>query len=192
MNVSPSAGSAPPNRQASRFGRLGAALALGALGATPAQAQAQSDRLALAVKATFLVKFGAYVGWPAAALADGAPLTICTIGDSQPLDGLLDAAAKGQGVGGHVVVVRHLAAVDRGSGCQIVWLGDGQANVMPADAPMLTVTDHADAAHRGMVDFEIVDGRVRFSVDQDAAMAAGLTVSSKLLQIAVSVRQAGK
>jgi hypothetical protein len=166
------------------------ALAICTLGMTPAQAQ--SDRLALAVKATFLVKFGAYVAWPVAALADGAPLSICTIGDGQPLDGLLDSAAKGQGVGGHAVVVRHLATVDRGSGCQIVWLGDGQAGAMSADAPILTVTDAADAAHRGMIDFEIVDGRVRFSVDQDAASAAGLTISSKLLQIAVSVRQAGK
>jgi hypothetical protein len=170
--------------------RLAAALAVCPLWIAPAQAQ--SDRLALAVKATFLVKFGAYVAWPAAALADGAPLTICTIGDRRPFDDLLDAAAKGQGVGGHLVVVRHLAAVDRGSGCQIVWLGDGQVDAVPADAPMLTVTDHADAARRGMIDFELVDGRVRFSVDQDAATAAGLTVSSKLLQIAVSVRQAVK
>jgi hypothetical protein len=178
--------------------RIGRSVAAGVLSgvaavwASGALAQAQSDRLTLAEKATFLVKFGAYVGWPAAALADGAPLSICTIGDGQPFDGLLDAAAKGQGVGGHAVVVRHLVAVDRGSECQVVWLGDGQTDAMPADAPMLTVTDHADPAHRGMIDFETVDGRVRFSVDQDAATAAGLTISSKLLQIAVSVRQAGK
>ena len=189
MRFLPSTGFTPSNRfRTVRF--FAVAWVAWALGIAPAQAQ--TERLALAVKATFLVKFGAYVAWPAAALADGAPLAICTIGDGRPLDGLLDVAAKGQGVGGHAIVVRHLVTVDRDSGCQIVWLGDGQADAMPADAPMLTVTDHADAAHRGMVDFEIVDGRVRFSVDQDAAMAAGLTISSKLLQIAVSVRQAGK
>ena len=155
-----------------------------------APAQAQSPRLAREIKATFLVKFGAYVGWPPTVLADGAPLTICMVG-ADPLGGLVDAAAVGQSVGGHAVQVRHLARINRDSGCEIAFLADGGAADALRGAPVLTVTDGASAAQRGMVDFRIVDGHVRFSIDQAAAAAAGLTISSKLLQIALTVRQSG-
>jgi len=140
------------------------------------------------VKAGFLVKFGAYVAWPAAALPDGAPLTICTVGDD-PIGALVDSAAQGQTVGGRAVQVRHLDSVDRDSGCQIAFLADGVSSDAIRGAPVLTVTDGAGAARRGMIDFTLVDGRVSFSIDQAAATAAGLTISSKLLQIAASVRQ---
>jgi hypothetical protein len=55
---------------------------------------------------------------------------------------------------------------------------------------VLTVTDGEWRPHRGMVDFEISGGRVRFNIDQAAANAAGLTISSKLLDVALSVRPA--
>lgn len=156
--------------------------------ATPVHAQ--SDQLAREVKATFLVKFGAYVGWPAAALADGAPLTICTLA-ADPMSALVDAAAQGQSVGGHAIEVRHLTTIARDSGCHVAFLGDGAGAAAIAGAPVLTVTDGASADRRGMIDFALVGGRVRFSIDQAAAMAAGLTISSKLLQLAISVRQEG-
>jgi hypothetical protein len=167
------------------------AVVLAALAIAAAPALAQSGQLAREVKATFLVKFGAYVGWPAAVLADGAPLTICTVG-ADPMGDLVDAAAQGQSVGGHAVQVRHLAAISRDSGCQIAFLGDGAGADAISGAPVLTVTDGASPARRGMVDFTVAGGRVRFSIDQAAAMAAGLTISSKLLQIAVSVRERGQ
>lgn len=154
-----------------------------------APAHAQSENLAAAVKATFLVKFGAYVAWPPAALPDGAPLAICTVG-SDPLDSMLDAAAKGQTIGGHAIQVRHLTTIDAASGCQIAYFRHGRAPAALAGTPVLTVTDGEWRPHRGMVDFEISGGRVRFNIDQAAANAAGLTISSKLLDVALSVRPA--
>lgn len=168
-----------------------ARMALAAAAVVPAPGHAQSDRLALEIKATFLVKFGAYVGWPPAILADGAPLTICTVG-ATGMDDLVDAAAQGQNMGGHAVQVRHLATIDRNSGCEIALLGAGVAADALRGAPVLTVTDGAPAAQRGMIDFRIVDGHVRFSIDQATATASGLTISSKLLQIALSVRQGAR
>jgi len=166
------------------------AVALATLAIVAAPVHAQSEQLAREVKAAFLVKFGAYVGWPAAALADSAPLTICTVG-ADPMGALVDAAAQGQSVGGHAVQVRHLTAITRDSGCQIAFLGEGIGAEAVAGAPVLTVTDGANPGRRGMIDFTLDGGRVRFSIDQAAAMAAGLTISSKLLQLATSVRQEG-
>ena len=53
-------------------------------------------------------------------------------------------------------------------------------------APVLTVTDDAgDPAARGMIDFVLRDGRVRFRIDPRAAERSGLVISSKLLSLAV-------
>jgi hypothetical protein len=40
-----------------------------------------------------------------------------------------------------------------------------------------------------MVHFAIVRGRVRFFVDEAAAAARGLVISSRLLRLAIGVRQ---
>jgi len=56
---------------------------------------------------------------------------------------------------------------------------------------VLTITDGvADPAARGMINFVIVDNRVRFEIDAGGARRAGLDISSKLLSLAVSVRPA--
>ncbi len=55
-------------------------------------------------------------------------------------------------------------------------------------APVLTVTDGAtDPAAKGIINFVIADDRVRFEIDNSAALADGLTISSKLLSLAVHV-----
>jgi YfiR/HmsC-like len=40
----------------------------------------------------------------------------------------------------------------------------------------------------GVVNFVLRDNRVRFEIDENAASEDGLTISSKLLQLAVRVR----
>ena len=53
---------------------------------------------------------------------------------------------------------------------------------------MLTVTDNAtDPAATGIINFLIVDDHVRFDINNSTAAAGGLTISSKLLSLAVHV-----
>jgi hypothetical protein len=54
--------------------------------------------------------------------------------------------------------------------------------------PVLTVTDSASGGGRGIIHFSIVDGRVRFFIDQASAEQRGLGISSRLLALAVGVR----
>jgi hypothetical protein len=54
---------------------------------------------------------------------------------------------------------------------------------------VLTVTDSArDEPARGIINFLIQNNRVRFEIDNGAAAESGLTISSKLLSLAVSVK----
>ncbi|HEU0134117.1 MAG TPA: YfiR family protein [Allosphingosinicella sp.] len=166
---------------------LAAALALLAPLAPASSAAAPSD---VAVKAAFLTKFPAYVAWPAAARPrPGAPLHICIVG-GDPFGRLIDEAARGQQVDGHPLQVRRLAAPGQAGGCHVAFVQGAPAMLQGLQGkPVLTVTDARAGAQGGMIHFVIHQGRVRFNIDQAQAARSGVGISSRLLGIALTVRQ---
>ena len=154
-----------------------------------------ANALALAVKATFLYKFEPFVSWPAQAFASpDAPFTICVVG-GDPFGPLLDRAVAGQQTAGHPITVLRLGAVSRDAHCQLLYVAATdpgavrQAESAVAGTAVLTVTDSIDdGTAKGMINFVIADNRVRFEIDDAAARQNGLTISSKLLSLAVAVR----
>jgi hypothetical protein len=156
---------------------------------------AQSLAFEYAVKATYLYKFAPFVEWPASAFADaGSTFNICVAGQD-PFGNALDQAVNGEHIAAHPIAVRRLGDDDADLNCQVLYIGRPQRQRGPdwlmkvKDKPVLTVTDQNQGGTGGMIHFLIVDGRVRFSVDTVAANASGLTVSSKLLSLAVSIRR---
>jgi hypothetical protein len=170
------------------LGRLAAATAALALAAAPAQAQPS----AAAVKAAFLTKFPGYVAWPPPARPGiGAPVVLCVLG-GDPFGGVMDSAARGQQVDGHPLQLRRLANADGAGACHVAFVQGASAGAMLdglRSKPVLTVTDEGSAGARGIIHFAVVEGRVRFTIDAAAAAERGLTISSRLLAIALSVRQ---
>jgi hypothetical protein len=56
-------------------------------------------------------------------------------------------------------------------------------------AAVLTVTDAApDDRSRGIIDFVVQNHRVRFTIDDRAAAENGITISSHLFSLALSVK----
>ena len=160
-----------------------------ALAALPAAAAAPPSDLA--VKAAFLTKFPAYVAWPAAARPrPGAPLQICLVG-GDPFGRLIDEAARGQQVDGHPLQVRRLDAAGQAAGCHIAFVEGRSPSLLQGlqGRPVLTVTDARAGAQGGMIHFVIHQGRVRFNIDEALAARSGVGISSRLLGIALSVRQ---
>lgn len=146
----------------------------------------------VAVKAAFLPKFARYVTWPATAPArTGAQMVICVIGED-PFGNMLNQAAAGQQVDGRPFTVRRLASAAGASDCAIAFIDGsrtGETLTALGVQPILTVTDSRSSSQRGVIHFAIVDGRVRFFIDKAQAQARGLTISSRLLAIAVGVKQ---
>jgi uncharacterized Zn-binding protein involved in type VI secretion len=162
-----------------------------ALLAWPASAEGPPSDLA--VKAAFLTKFPAYVVWPPAARPrPGAPLQICLVG-GDPFGRLIDEAARGQQVDGHPLQVRRIGAAGQAGSCHIAYVEVGGAAPLQAfqGKPVLTVTDARTGAQAGMIHFVIHQGRVRFNIDEQQAARSGVGISSRLLGIALSVRQRG-
>jgi uncharacterized protein DUF4154 len=158
-------------------------------------AAAGADVSDTAVKAAFLPRFARYVSWPASAMPRGSdPFVLCVIGDD-PFGASLDQAARSQSVDGRRIVVRRLESATGADGCQIAFV-DGNRNQPTGQLlaglghrPVLTVTDSANGGQRGLVHFTVASGRVRFFIDQAGATQRGLTVSSRLLALAVGVNQ---
>ena len=153
---------------------------------TPAPAQ---DSLEMAVKASYLAKFPPFVDWPPSA-APSANFSICIVG-RDPFGPLIDRAVAGQSVAGQALTVERLKTVAAQSSCRIAFIGGSRLQPVKdalralRGAPVLTVTDAADTP--GIIDFAVAQGRVRFRVDDRAAADDGLTISSKLLGLALSV-----
>jgi len=164
---------------------LSALLATGPLHAQPTAQE---------VKAAFLPKFARYVTWPPAALPAGnAQMSLCVLG-KDGFGPLLDRAVHGQTVEQHPLVVRRLASAESAGSCHIVFLaGDGRTRAAALShmrsLPVLTVTDGADGDTRGMINFVLKDGRVRFFIDEAAASRVSLVIDARLLGIALGVKQ---
>ena len=148
--------------------------------------------LEIAVKATDLYKFAAFIDWPNSAFAGpNDPAVVCVAGED-PFGAVLDQAVRGQRIGARPIVVMRLDRVERGAPCTILFIAPSRRQP-PAEAldrmrgqPVLTVTDEADdPGARGMIDFVLRDGHVRFRIDPRAAERSGLSISSKLLSLAV-------
>ena len=147
--------------------------------------------LETAVKATYLYKFAPFIQWPAGAFeGESGPLMLCVVG-SDPFGAFLDRAVAGQRVDGRPVLLRRLATANGQDGCHIMFIGGSRAQSVAQalkavhGAPVFTVTD--DSGSRAMADFTVSEGRVRFRLDDQTASEAGLSISSKLLSLAVAV-----
>lgn len=141
------------------------------------------------VKANYLVRFTAFVTWPASAFAQaGAPIVICVVGPD-PFGTILDRAALGQTAHGRPIAIRRPQAMAAASGCHILYLGmDADTRATPPGA--LVVTDARVTATRGALHFAVNDGRVRFHIDMRAAGRHGLGLNSRLLNLALTVQGA--
>jgi hypothetical protein len=152
-------------------------------------ASARAQSIELAVKATFLLRFGDFVGWPAEAFNGNEPLRICVLGPD-PFGTLLNDAVAGQKVQG-----RDVAVVDVPDGaplprCHMIYVQSPRTAQERLGAirgmPVLTVFDTDSAG--GIINFVIDKNRVRFAIDPQGAATNRLTISSKLLALAVNLK----
>ena len=167
--------------------------------AAPARAQQSTGNTAAAlleiqVVAASLFRFLSYVDWPAEALPPDSPYVIGIVG-ADAIAGELASVVASRTVSGRAVTVRRLKPGDAFDGIHVLFVGGSaparqQVLQRVRRAPVLTVTQADGALDQGsMINFRLVDGRVRFEVALDAVDDAGLKVSSRMLGVALLVRK---
>ncbi len=146
------------------------------------------------VKAAFLLNFTKFVEWPASAFAAAdSPIAICVWGND-PFGKLLDQIVAEEVVDGRKVVVRRIKGAPAPHTCQALFVngtGKEAAGSLSALGPgVLTIGEGEGFVRRGgMIAFVVENRRVRFGINESAAEAAGLKLSSKLLNVARSVEK---
>jgi hypothetical protein len=145
------------------------------------------------VKAAFVYKFLSYVEWPAAA-APGAPLVIGVVGADEFAAELAELV-RGRTVNDHPIEVRRVRPSDPLTGLNVLFTGAAEQARLAALARaaaargVLTISEGEDGLDRGsVINFVVIDGRVRFEVSLEAAERAGIRLSSRLLAVAHFVR----
>jgi hypothetical protein len=148
------------------------------------------------VKAAFLYHFGTYVQWPDA--APGAPAMTIAVLDHAAVAGQLARFLPGRRIQGREVAVVEITGIEELGSAEILFIGGGQSARLTGliaalqGRPTLIVTDTDDGLERGaMVNFRLVDSRVRFEISVARAEQAGLMLSSRLLSAAWRVEMAG-
>jgi hypothetical protein len=172
---------------------LACAAALFAAAMLPAPGFAQngaSQILERRVKAAFLYKFLGYAEFPAAAFADSAvPVVIGIVGSDEMVAELARVVA-GRQVLGRAVVVRALREEQLPGTIHLLFAAGSDcahaARVLrAAHGALLPVTECELGLESGsVINFRIIDGRVRFDVSLDAAQKQGVKLSSRLLTVA--------
>ena len=141
------------------------------------------------VEAVFLFNFSQFVEWPAQAFASQrSPLVIGVLG-SDPFGAALDEVVRGEVVNGRTLEVRRYQRVEEVKDCHILFISRSERPRLEQilahlqGRSVLTVSDLEDFARQGgVIRFVLVEDKVRLRINLEAAKAAGLTISSKLLR----------
>lgn len=161
---------------------------------TAAQTPDRPDLVERQVKAAYLYKFGSYVEWPERSFASPAsPLRIGVVG-ADTLADELEKLIVGRTTNGRPVTVRKLRHGDSFADLNVLFVGNSNnarlADILAAvkGLPVLTVTESDEAlALGGMINFIVVDGKVRFEVAPKTAGLGHLSISARLLAAAYKV-----
>jgi hypothetical protein len=148
------------------------------------------------VKAAFIFKFAGFVEWPETAFPQPfTAVTIAVIGDDE-LAAELSAITAGRAVEGRPLTIRKTRSLEAVADAHMVFVGRAEIARLPQLAklararPVLILTDAPTALAQGsMINFMLVERRVKFEIHLEEAERHGLKLSSRLLAIAQIVRR---
>ncbi len=156
-----------------------------------ASASASTVSLERKVKAAFLYKFLGYTEFPAAALGEPSAPVVIGVVDADELAAELTRIVNGRTVLARPIAVKVFREQEAPSGVHLLFVGGADAlrvrHVLRSvqAAPMLLVTEAEDGLRQGsVINFRIVDERVRFDVSLPAADKNSVKLSSRLLTVA--------
>lgn len=168
-------------------------LLMGSAASAPAQDSDSSEYL---IKAGFIYNFAKLVDWPGAAFSQpDSPIVIGILG-VDPFGPVIDKVLAGKKVNDHGFLIRRLRSAADAKDCHILFVSASEtAHISEAirltrSMPILTISEIPGFANRGgIINLTLEDSKVRFEVNVDAAKAADLNISSRLLALAKIVQQ---
>lgn len=146
------------------------------------------------VKAAYLFRFIGYVEWPATSFPKAdTPYQIGVMFADEVADEL-QAIASTRTVNNRQIVVRKLQGNELPGGLHMLFIGAGERGRQTQflrqlqQQPVVLVTEFEGALAQGsMINFRLIDDRLRFEVGLGPAERSGLKFNSRMLGVASSV-----
>lgn len=147
------------------------------------------------VKAAFMFNFAKFVEWPPQTFSDSSsPFVVCSFGSNGVAEALKQGI-EGKTVQNRTITVDVVTSASGAKACQVLYFDMTQTDHV---APLL----HAlEAAHvltvgemetfvdaGGIIGFVVRSNQLRFYINNAEAKKAGLKISSKLLTLAIEVK----
>ncbi len=157
----------------------------------PVHANSELERK---VKAAFVYNFAKFVAWPAATNNSSARFNICVAGHTA-LGDVISQSLENRTINSRKIHISDIGnSVEQLDNCQILYLNGsnspdlGRLLAVARRKPILTIGENENfTSEGGIIQFLLVDGKVRFSINQTAADSAGLAISAKLLEVSYKV-----
>ncbi len=143
------------------------------------------------LKAAFVYNFALFTEWPAEI---GGTINVCVLG-KDPFGDEIDPL-QGKPVGHRTIAIQRKPAPEALKGCQVVFFPAATMSSVPKaletlrGTPVLTIADTPGALAQGIaLNMNLVQNKVTFEANLEAARGSRLTLSSKLLRLATEVKQ---
>ncbi len=163
-------------------------LASGARGAPPPVRPTEAQ-----LKTAFLYNFAKFIAWPDGKFSGpSAPMRFCVLGDD-PFGPAFDTLTGTTAQGRPIEIRRYPRLLPGVEECHVVFVAESERRHLRRIVPILTraralsVSDIPGfVAQGGVIGLFKDQGRIRFTIDPDAASRAGLSISSHLLRLSRS------
>lgn len=149
------------------------------------------ERATHEVHAAMLYNFIKYVQWPNE--AEGGEFVVGVMGEDDVYN-TLKTWYDGKPKGSKKYVIKKLASAGEASSCQVVYLGKGKSKEFEniknsiSGKSVLTVTDGNGLGQKGSaINFKVVDGKLKFELNQATVTSANLKVAGALTSMAIII-----
>ena len=149
------------------------------------------DRPTHEIHAAMLYNFIKYVQWPNE--SDGGEFVVGVIGDENVFN-TLKAWYDGKPKGTKKYVIKKLGSADEANSCQVVYVGKARNKDFEAikstvaGKSILTITDGNGMGEKGSsINFKVVDGKLKFELNQATVSSSNLKVSTQLSSMAILI-----
>lgn len=145
----------------------------------------------MVIKAVMIRKFVEFIKWPAeVSPANKMQVNVCVYGTTGMSD--MDAVfSKTSSASPIKYTLKNISQLSGVAGqCHVVFLASSKASNLSALAsqPVLSISDGNNFAENGgMIGFQLIDGKIRYNINNAAFDRAGLKVDAQLLEIANKV-----
>jgi len=147
------------------------------------------------VKAVFLYNFAKFIEWPPTMFENNDNITLCVLGED-PFGNFL-SSLEGKNIKDKKFAIKRIKTIKNIKQCHILFISSSEKNhlynifnyIKVKGLNVLTVGDTKGFTQKGgIINFIIINNKVRFEINIDAAKQAGLKISSKLLKLAKIVQ----